>query len=93
MRVSTRITAATLMAGAAALAVTGLSAPAQAQETTSTAVEVQAAPGWHHVGDYDTLTVCRQQGELWLEVDWAVRFECRDIAWSTKWALWVLTNP
>jgi len=91
MRASIRITAATLMAGAAALAVTGLSAPAQGQEAPSTVAEVQAAPGWHHIRDYPTLIQCRKEGERYLANGWAIRYECRSV--SVGLALWVLTNP
>lgn len=93
MRGRIRTIGAGALLGAAALTILGVAAPAQAQETSNPSGQVQAAPGWHHVGDYENLTTCRQQGEAWLAADWAVRFECRDIAWSTKWALWVLTNP
>lgn len=93
MRGRLRTIGTAAMLGVAALTILGVAAPVQAHDTSIPSGQVQAAPGWHHVGDYENLTRCRQQGESWLAAGWAIRFECRDIASSTKWALWVLTNP
>ncbi|GIG68242.1 hypothetical protein [Phytomonospora endophytica] len=92
MRAKIRITAATLLMGAAALAVTGLSAPAQAHDASETGGQVQAAPGWHHISDHTTLAACRKKGEEYLAKDWALRYECRSLG-GGRYALWVYTNP
>ena len=92
MRARIRITAATVMMGAAAFAVAGLSAPAQAHDAPGTTGQVLAAPGWHHISDHPSLADCRKKGEDYLAKDWAVRYECRALG-GGRYALWVLTNP